>query len=489
MRPVHAISVIRRSATLRYGIALLVVVASAEIRWLLNPMLGDNGPYLLFMPGVMIVALTCGLGPGLFATVIASLTGMFFWIEPHFSFVIGSYDELVHAASSVVVGTAISILSHYVQKSRRSQELANLAKDRFFAVLSHELRQPMAPIMTAIDALEDTQRMTEAERQDAIQVIRRNFTLHSRLIEDLLDVNRISAGKLSLRRHIHDLNTVLRSAADACLPEIRSKNLRLELQLQAIQTWINGDPVRLQQVFWNLLRNATKFTPEGGTITLRSSNAGQRLRIDVQDTGVGIDRARLSSLFVDFEQAHGEMSMRLGGLGLGLAICKGVVRLHGGEISATSDGPGKGATFSVVLPTCPTPAAAVAPAPTAAGKRILLVDDQPDTLRLLAMLLRHAGYDVSTADSVRSALDAAGHGVELLISDLQLGDGTGADLLRRMREHGPVKAICLSGAIDTPSISHNLEAGFCRHISKPVAFPQLRQVIEEVLLAQDHAAQ
>jgi signal transduction histidine kinase len=466
------LAIFRERPWLGYGLAILVVALSSEIRWLLNPILGDSGPYILFMPGVMIVALLGGLGPGIVASILAGASGMYFWGGEPFSFSYTSLDEPVHATAAVLVGIIISFMSYMVHRARQSERIANAAKDQFIAVLSHELRHPLAPMMAAADSLAASKNLTPENREE-VGILRRNIALHTLLVDDLLDATRVTSGKLHLNLQRCDVHEVIQRALDACRCEIERKHLRLVEDLRAECCSINGDALRLQQVFWNLLRNATKFTPEGGSITLRTWNDQDALLISVADTGMGIAPDRVGKLFCPFAQAHDRLSTCLGGLGLGLAICKGVVEGHGGKIGVASEGAGKGATFRVKLPGC-LPAQPLAPA--APGRRVLLVDDHPETLRLTARALRQAGYEVLTAQNVATAIAFAQQAVDVLIADMRLGDGSGTQVLDAMKAVSPVRSICLTGLNATEG-----RMGFDRWITKPVGMAQLQQAIAELL--------
>jgi PAS domain S-box-containing protein len=340
------------------------------------------------------------------------------------------------------VGTAIDVHEHRLaekaeQNARREAEAANRAKDEFLAVLSHELRTPLTPAFLSIDELMEMPQVPEAIRSE-LAVVRRNLGHETKLIDDLLDMTRIQSGKLELRWEVVDLHEVLRDTARDCMNDCRNKNLELGLELKAEQFHVRGDSVRLRQVFWNLLRNSVKFTPAGGIVELGTYAIDGRLVVSVRDTGIGIPAEKLPRLFDRFEQGGTEVTRRFGGLGLGLAITKSLVELHGASIEASSRGPGEGATFRVHLRTVPaaprveriTPAVAK-PAPS--GVRILLVEDHDDTRVTLARLLKRQGHDVLSAGSVASALIVArARGFDLLVSDIGLPDGDGFDLLRQL---------------------------------------------------------
>src|ERR1700682_5450984 len=290
------------------------------------------------------------------------------------------------------------------QKARMDAERANQAKDGFLAMLSHELRTPLTPVLTSVLALE-AENLPE-ETRESLQMIRRNVELEARLIDDLLALTRISKGKVPLSREVVNAPLLLRNALEICQSEIEQKKLALHLDLAATKVDLLADPARLQQIFWNLIKNAVKFTPEGGRLTISTSNeADGELRMSITDTGLGIDRDALPKIFDAFEQAE---QTRLGGLGLGLAISKALIEMHDGRIVAESGGRDQGSTFSVFFPVAEGEArghSSSAPYPRCSRKslRILLVEDHEDTNRSLTNLLRRRGYHVQPATTFRGA--------------------------------------------------------------------------------------
>lgn len=373
------------------------------------------------------------------------------------------------------------------ERTRRIEaEAANAAKDRFLAILSHELRTPLTPILYAVDLLARDSACPPHLR-DACDIIQRNIQLEVRLIDDLLDLARIRNGKLALRLQDADALDILREAVRICSDDIARRRIHLVERHEAAHTTLHADPARLQQVFWNLLANAAKFTPEGGEITIRTANEDDTLVIEIRDTGIGIESQRLGSIFDAFAQgARGNSA----GLGLGLAICKALVELHGGAITAHSDGPGSGATFAVRVPTA-TPAAADSPLgqhpletpahPPAA--RLLLVEDHRDTAETLQRLLSRRGYEVRIAGTVADALQIAAHySFDILVSDIGLPDGRGTELLQRLRDQSPapIRAIAMSGFGMEDDCERSRRVGFAEHLTKPVEFGALQAAISRL---------
>jgi PAS domain S-box-containing protein len=376
------------------------------------------------------------------------------------------------------------------QTARAEAEAANRAKDKFLAVLSHELRTPLSPVAMTIPSLEIDPGMPLQFRED-LAMVRRNIDLEVKLIDDLLDLSRVTSGKLRLQMQPLRVHELLAHVVRSSTAEAAGKPLRVRHELHAKNDLSSGDPARLQQVFWNLLRNAVKFTPEGGDITVRTWNreADGRLMVEVRDSGVGISPEVLPRVFDAFEQGEVRMTRQFGGLGLGLAIAKAVVEMHAGSIRAASDGPGRGATFTVELGVVregdamePHPAAAPSAGTRRSRSRVLLVEDHPDTSRAMASLLSRSGYEVKSAHSVASALQLAGaEAFDIVVSDIGLPDATGYELMELIQERHGIKGIALSGYGMEEDVRKSREAGFAEHVTKPVNVAQLQTVIERVL--------
>jgi signal transduction histidine kinase len=341
----------------RYGLAAASVVAAAGLTHMLRGV-GDSGISPLFFAAVLLSAWYGGLGPGIAATILSSLAIPAI-LSPDrwhtFSF-IGDHilRLIVFGLVSVITSSLHGALRQAAEESRNARnaaEAASEAKSRFIAMVSHELRTPLNPVLMLTQMLERDPSLTPGLRDD-IRTIRRNVDLEIRLIDDLVDLTRISAGKMQLRPAIIDLNEPLKAAIEVCRDDIGEKQLELVTDFKAGDSLVNGDAVRLQQVFWNLIRNAVKFTPERGIIRISSHNDNVgSIAVTVSDSGIGIDPMRLSIIFQAFEQGEPDIQIRFGGLGLGLAICQAMVEAHHGDIDAVSAGKGHGATFKVTLPT------------------------------------------------------------------------------------------------------------------------------------------
>jgi signal transduction histidine kinase/CheY-like chemotaxis protein len=378
---------------------------------------------------------------------------------------------------------------------RLRQELisANAAKDQFLALLSHELRNPLSPVIAMVGELEARSSDDPNVRQP-LAVIRRNVELEARLIDDLLDVTRIAKGKLQLSLEVTSIHETLQRAYEICREDILQKNLEFEFRLRAEDEYVNGDPARLQQVFWNLIKNGVKFTPQGGKIIVETVNlSDDHIAIRTIDTGIGIGREKIAKIFNAFEQGQSSITRKFGGLGLGLAISKAMVRAHNGTLSVESAGPGKGSIFSVILNTVPAPAAtkssATASSPnedhevTARKGHLLVVDDHPDTCLGMKMLLERRGYRITLAHTAAQAIKKAQHEkFDLLISDIGLPDRSGYELMKELRATNSLRGIALSGFGMENDISQARAAGFSEHLTKPINFERLDEAIRNLLV-------
>lgn len=405
-----------------------------------------------------------------------------------------------------VVGSVIDISDRQqareaLERAHREAQAASEAKDQFLATLSHELRTPLTPVLATLSRLETQEELRGHAAE--LAMLRRNVELEARLIDDLLDLTRIARGKLELHRREADARQVVDHALATIERELAEKGLSLEVRLAAEDHRVWGDSPRLTQVFWNLLSNALKFTPPGGTIGVRSwiepgALGARDLVVEVRDTGIGIEPEVLPRIFDAFEQTDRRITRKFGGLGLGLAVSRAIVDLHGGRLAAASDGRGRGSTFTVRLPLGgiqedldetgiwfgrPRPIAepsALADRPL----RILLVEDHEDTAQAMADLLELMGHEVAVAGSVAAALALAETsrevGIDLVVSDLGLPDGSGHGLMRELVHLYGWKGIALSGYGMEEDIRRSHEAGFARHLTKPVDLETLRAAIRQV---------
>ena len=387
--------------------------------------------------------------------------------------------------------TARKRVEEALETARDAAEAANRAKDNVLAILSHELRTPLTPTLLAASALLEIPLDPEARRH--VEAIRRNVTLEARLVDDLLDGARIIHGGLRLDWAAVDLHEEIRQAVEICRCDLDSAGVSPKLELAASAHHIFGDATRIKQIAWNLIRNAAKFTPAGGRLCIRSANpeaAGPAVRIvvDFQDSGIGIEPDVLARIFDPFEQGDAPLRGYRGGLGLGLAIGRGLAEAHGGGLTAVSPGKGLGTTFRLELETIPEPpphADAPMPrpipaAPDAGRLRIMIVEDNADTLEFLTLVLRHRGHAVTATSTLAGARAAAISTFDLILSDIELPDGNGHDLIRELNALRPTPAIAFSGFGSEEDVRQSREAGFAEHLTKPIDMLQLEAAIHRV---------
>ena len=372
-----------------------------------------------------------------------------------------------------------------LEAAKVAAEQANQAKDDFLASLSHELRTPLMPAMIAASYLSEHERLAPELREDMMAIFR-NVQLEAQLIDDLLDVTRITRGKIEVHHEVVDVHELLENAVKIVKSDITAKAIQFTVELVASRHHIWADPVRIQQVFWNLTNNAVKFTPANGSIRIRSYNKGEQFVFEISDSGIGIDPARQVSIFEPFHQGERSITRRFGGLGLGLTISKTLLDLHGGTIAVESAGQDKGTTFRVFLDLLSEPVATeregIDGRATSARKlRLLLVDDHADTRGVLSRLLLKCGHEVVTADSAARALEILDSGrFDALISDIGLPETSGYELVRQAKQRQTLKGIALSGLGMEEDVRRSLEAGFDHHLTKPINFQELQSVLGQV---------
>ena len=369
--------------------------------------------------------------------------------------------------------------------ARRDAESANRAKDEFLATLSHELRTPLNAIVGWAHLLK-TGQLDEGQRTRAIDVIDRNAKAQSQIVGDVLDVSRIVMGKLRLEVRPVDLGTVIEEALDTLRPAAAAKAIRLEATLSG-SARVSGDPDRLQQIVWNLVSNAIKFTPSGGRIRVDLRRAAGHVDVVVEDTGAGIRSEFLPHVFERFRQSDSSSTRTHGGLGLGLALVRHLVELHGGTVAAHSRGEGRGATFTVRLPLvlaeAREPRLEAAPAVDLRGLKVLVVDDDGETRELVAAALRQVGAQVRTVGNVVDALDDVDRDPPaVIVSDLEMPGEDGYQLIRRLRalapEHGgTIPAAALTTQTRPDEGRRALDAGFQRHLAKPSAPDEIARAV------------
>ena len=374
-----------------------------------------------------------------------------------------------------------------LQQQKSIVEAANRTKDHFLAMLSHELRTPLTPVISALESLETEPTQTQ-DTKASLAMIRRNIELETQLIDDLLDFTRIARDKMQLRFVPIDAHLAVSNVVEICRGEARSRRLHVHLNLRAKSCHLTADAAKFQQIIWNLLKNAIKFTPEGGDITISSDNPSETVfTVSVRDTGIGMEPDVMQRIFDPFEQGNRSFEHRFGGLGLGLAISKSLAQAHGGTLTAQSDGSNRGSTFTLTMQALPQGEAAsvVSKAVTDSARqplKILLVDDHHDTCAALEKLLARRGHLVAVTHDVRSAMEAAVRNkFDLLISDIALPDGTGMELMMQLRAINNLPGIAISGFGNNGDIERSLQAGFSEHLIKPIKLDNLEAAIERAL--------
>lgn len=388
-------------------------------------------------------------------------------------------------------GSVSGVFAHGVDVTeqvlaRKAVEEANRLKDEFLATLSHELRNPLNSIIGHAEVL--ARKPDNGAVRQAAESIRRNALSQAELIGDLLDLSRLQTGKLALDRQPIDLASVIGDAVDSLRPQAKAKKIRLGIYVTRGPLMTEADPVRVQQVVWNLLANAIKFTPDSGKITVNLSREGREAKLAVGDTGQGIDPGFLKHIFEMFRQGDAGTTRRHGGMGIGLALVRQLVELHGGRVEARSEGVGRGACFSVWLPldaaapeAATRPAAREAASQGLAGLRLLVVDDTPDAVAALQDMLELEGALVTTATSGAEALEIAGAArFDLILSDVSMPEMDGYQFLEELRKGGRsagVPAIALTGLGRPEDVERARAVGFTTHLTKPVTLDKLTKVV------------
>ena len=404
----------------------------------------------------------------------------------------GKIDHVLTVTRDV---TAAWRAAEEIARAKELAEKASAAKDQFLAVLSHELRTPLSPVRMALSIWERQKDALPPQFHDDLAMIRRNVDLECRLIDDMLDLNRIARGKLELQFARVDLHAEVRHAMQTVEEEAAIKQITMSFDPDAARAEVVGDAARLQQVLWNVLKNAVKFTPPGGSVAVRSYNTSKgHIVVAVTDSGAGIEPEAINRIFQAFEQGGAHVTRQFGGLGLGLAISKAIVDMHGGTLVAQSEGSDRGSTFTLELEVAAPPGPSAkdrssAPKASIGGSisreamlRILLVEDHKDTAQIMKRLLGSFGYDVNIAASVAEALAASqSTPFDLIISDIGLPDGTGYELMRQIVARRPVAGIALTGYGMEEDVKMGRDAGFVAHLTKPISVEQLELTIRRVM--------
>ena len=362
---------------------------------------------------------------------------------------------------------------------------ANRAKDVFLATLSHELRTPLTPVVGWIKLLRSGT-LDDKSVAQALDAIERNAWLQSRLIDDLLDTSRIATGKLHFEPKPTDLNVVVKAAVDTVRTSAASRNIELTTSLSSSPLTVMGEPVRLQQIAWNIVSNAIKFTDPGGKVNVTTGRIGTQAYVEVVDTGVGIEPEFLPHVFDRFRQADGSTSRRHGGLGLGLAIADALTKIHGGRLEVQSGGVGCGSSFTLRLNLAPgesvVPEQVVQEIHSLSGLEVLIVEDSEDTLTLLSAIFRREGASVTTAVSAAEALQSAvTKRPDIIVSDIGMPETDGYQLLEQLRILPGLKdvpAIAISGYASEDDRQRALASGYVALVPKPIEVDVLFNLIQ-----------
>lgn len=483
--------------------------------------IGDVAPYITFFPAVALSSWYGGLRGGLMTTVLAALVSDLLFLEPIGSLAISDRRHGVSLLVFVLVGLMISWITHErvqavarlreahegehaarraaqeaaqrmqqlyeeAEHLRREAEAASRAKDEFLAMLGHELRNPLAPMVTAIELM---RARGGGQLGREAQVIARQVQHLCRMVDDLLDVSRITRGMVTIAKRPVDLGPILARAVEMASPLLESRQHHLDVDVPQGGLHLDGDPDRLAQVFANLLANAAKYTDPGGRIELSAAREGEELVVAVRDNGVGMTPELLARVFDLFVQGAQGPERSAGGLGIGLALVKSLVTMHGGDVEARSEGPGKGSEIIVRLPaSAAAPAEGAAPhrapaRPASAPRRVLVVDDNEDAADLLADALRGEGWEVAVAVDGPQALSLlSSFQPEVAVLDLGLPVMDGYELAAQIRERlGPraPRLLALTGYGQDRDRKASEAAGFERHLVKPVRAEELVAAIAE----------
>jgi signal transduction histidine kinase/ActR/RegA family two-component response regulator len=496
-------------------IAFGTVALATFARAVIDLWLHEQIPYTTFYPAIMITALCCGMRWGLVSMGLSALAASF-WLTPLGRPLIAEVTDFAGMAlfllvSSFIVWLAARVREHrhfleqaaeerqqlliLEQQARVEAECANRAKDDFLAAATHELRTPLSSIVGWVELIK-REALAADEVQVAIESIARSAKVQTQLVSDILDLSRIQKGKLRLEVHPICLSELTQSAIQTIVPAAAAKGIELKVDVPSSAGPVLGDEERLHQVCWNLLSNAIKFTPSGGKICVRVHEADETAELIVSDTGEGIDPRFLEKVFRRFEQ--GEVRAQQRGLGLGLAITKEIVELHGGTISVKSAGRGHGAEFSVSLPKLSLPAIAdidqdatavrnESPSPAElAGKLILIIDDDSEARSIIEMVLNKYGASTMAVASAGEALHLARlKRPDVVVSDIGMPGVDGFEFIRQLRlsksQASNAPAIALSAYTSEHDRRRALQSGFQLHLAKPVNARELVQSIAKIV--------
>ena len=489
----------------RYALACAIVAVATLARAAVDPLIHDQVPYFIYVAAVVVAAWGCGVDGGVLAAVLSAFVGNYWFVPPRYEIVPHREDLYAMGLFTVLALGLVWLVGRWKRAERdlwrqtdelhvlkEEAERANRLKDEFLATLSHELRTPLNAILGWARMLDD-RRLDEAGREKAVHTIIRNADVQARLVEDVLDVSRIISGKMRLSMAAMDLTSVVATAIEMVRPAALAKGIEITSDLSRPSAVV-GDADRLQQVAWNLLSNAVKFTPKHGRVDVRVETLESQATLTVSDTGIGVEPDFLPHLFERFRQADASTTRQYGGLGLGLAIVRHMVELHGGTVRAESGGPGRGTTFIVSLPVRAVARVGATSAdqsgqpaaggfPALEGLRVLAVDDEPDARELVIAALTPFGVEVRTAESAAEAVRAlSAWRPHVLLADIGMPVEDGYSLIRRIRARAPengglTPAAALTAYARPDDRARALAAGFQDHVAKPTTPEELARVV------------
>jgi signal transduction histidine kinase/ActR/RegA family two-component response regulator len=503
---------------LGYLIAIFATAAVATVRLTVSDTLGNFAPIVTFTIAVIVAAWYGGFKPGLLATVLSVVAADYLLVPNRHTLRVETVGNAVSLGVFLFAGILVSLLCESLHRTRRRLEAeqenlrhsvalqrkmqdalteSDRRKDEFLATLAHELRNPLAPVRNAIHILRARMPPTP-ELHWARDVIDRQVTQMTRLIDDLMDVARITRGTFELRRHRTALDEVIRVAVETSRPVVDASRHELTVRLLSEPVYLDADVIRLAQVFSNLLNNAAKYTPSGGRVAVTAERDADAVSVTIQDSGVGIPPPMLARVFEPFTQLDRSLERSQGGLGIGLALARRLVEMHGGTIEAHSEGPGKGSRFVVRLPvstqqSMPRPVAFEGrPAPARGRHRVLVADDNYDSATSLSMLLNDAGYETRTAgDGVQALETAAEFRPDIALLDIGMPKLNGYELARRIRDHewgSDVLLIAVTGWGGADHRQQTSDAGFDHHLTKPVDPAALTRLLASLQAEADASA-
>lgn len=511
-----------RGSWLRYAAALGSVLIATLVRVLLTPWLGEHSPFTIFFVAVAVSAWYGGFWPGIVATFLGALTAIYFFTTPPAEIKGDSIDYLMGLGLYLFAGMVLALLCESLRAARRRVESeaaqavarqrmleeemvvrartenlnaqlnlelqdANRRKDEFLAMLAHELRNPLAPLRSAVQVMRLLS-PPDSKLEWSRDVIERQVNHLARLVDDLLDVSRLMRGMVKLKKKHIELSWVIAEAVETTRPLIDAKGHELTVSLPAEPVQLDGDLTRSTQVFVNLLNNAAKYTDAGGHIVLRAERAGAEVIVRVQDNGQGMKADLIPHVFDLFTQGDRALARSEGGLGIGLTLVRNLVGMHGGQVEAHSAGPGQGSEFVVHLPVLPATttaatgrAAEKGDAAMAPCQRILVVDDKPDAADSLALLLRVTGHNVRTAYDGPTALNVAHEfAPDIVFLDLGMPGMDGFEVARRLRaeQKSPnLLLVALTGYNQEDDLRLCQQAGFDMHLCKPADLDVLQGLL------------